>query len=72
MDGDLVVRGNQQINQSWNGNYTQSGKNVSIVNASWNGTIAAGSTLTGIGFNANYSGTNSNPVTFYLNGVQCK
>ena len=64
--------GNQQIYQSWNGQYTQSGHNVQIVNASWNGTINAGSTLTGIGWNANYSATNLNPSVFYLNGVLCK
>ncbi len=64
--------GNQQISQAWNSNYTQSGKNVTLTNASWNGTIAAGQTLTGIGWNANYSGTNTNPMVFYLNGVLCK
>ena len=64
--------GNQAINQSWNGNYAQSGKAVSISNASWNGSIAAGTTLTGIGWNANYSGTNASPTAFYLNGVLCK
>ena len=64
--------GNQQLNQSWNGNYTQSGKAVTITNASWNGSIAAGATISGIGFNANYSGANSAPVAFSLNGVLCK
>ena len=64
--------GNQEINQSWNSNYTQSGKNVSLTNATWNGAIAAGQTLTGIGWNANYSGANTNPTSFYLNGVLCK
>ena len=64
--------GNQAINQSWNGNYSQSGKTVSIMNASWNGSIAAGATLTGIGWNANYSGTNASPTVFYLNGVLCR
>ncbi len=67
-----VYAGNQAINQSWSGNYSQSGKAVAISNASWNGSIAAGATLTGIGWNANYSGTNASPVTFYLNGVLCR
>ena len=67
-----VYSGNQQLTQSWNGNYTQSGKSVTITNASWNGTVAAGATVSGIGFNANYSGTNINPTVFYVNGVQCK
>ena len=64
--------GNQQIIQSWNSNYTQSGQNVALTNAAWNGTIGAGDTLTGIGFNANYSGTNNNPTTFYVNGTLCQ
>jgi endoglucanase len=64
--------GNQQIIQSWNSNYTQSGQNVSLTNAAWNGTIGPGDTLTGIGFNANYSGTNNNPTVFHLNGMLCQ
>jgi endoglucanase len=63
--------GNQALNQSWNGTYTQTGQTVTITNASWNGTIAPRANLSGIGFNANYSGTNVNPVTFYLNGTAC-
>lgn len=64
--------GNQQIIQSWNSNYTQSGQSVALTNAAWNGTINPGDTLTGIGFNANYSGTNNNPTTFYVNGSLCQ
>ena len=64
--------GNQQLNQSWNGNYTQNGHTVTISNASWNGTIAAESTLAGVGFNAGYSGSNVSPVAFYLNGALCR
>jgi len=64
--------GNQQVYQAWDGTSTQSGEAVTIVNASWNGAIAAGATISGIGFNANYSGSNVAPTTFYLNGVACK
>lgn len=64
--------GNQQITIAWNSNYTQSGQNVTLTNAAWNGTINPGNTLTGIGFNANYSGTNSPPTVFHLNGVLCQ
>ena len=63
--------GNQQIYQSWSGNYTQNGVAVSIVNAGWNGTVAPGGMVTGIGWNANYSGTNGNPTAFQVNGVAC-
>jgi hypothetical protein len=54
--------GNQQITQLWNGSETQSGKTVTVTNASYNGSIAAGSTLTGIGFLANVTGTNTVPT----------
>jgi endoglucanase len=64
--------GNQQLYTSWDGNYTQNGQTVTISNAAWNGTIAPGGTVSGIGWNANYTGSNANPVTFYVNGVACK
>ncbi len=64
--------GNQQITQSWNSNYSQSGQNVTLTNAPWNGTINRGGTLTGIGFNANYTGTNNPPTVFHLNGMLCQ
>ena len=64
--------GNQQLSQSWNATYTQSGSNVTLTSMSYNGTIAAGATVSGIGFNANYSGTNAAPTVFYLNGVRCQ
>ena len=62
----------QQLNQSWNANYTQSGGTVTLTSMSYNGSIAAGATLTGVGFNANYSGANAAPTAFYLNGVLCR
>jgi len=37
--------GNQQITQSWNSNYSQTGQNATMTNASWNPTIAAGATF---------------------------
>ncbi len=63
--------GTQQITQSWNGNAAQSGKLVSFTNASWNGSIAAGATISGMGFNANYSGANAPPTNFSLNNIVC-
>ena len=63
--------GNQQITGYWNGNATQSGKNVSFANASWNGSLPAGGSQSGIGFNGSYSGSNVAPTVFYLNGTQC-
>jgi len=63
---------NQQITQAWNSNYTQAGQNASLTNATWNPTIAAGATLSGMGFNASFSGTNAAPSAFYVNGTLCQ
>ncbi len=60
----------QTITQLWNGSYTQSGGNVSVTNLSYNGTIAPNAN-TSFGFNGSWSGTNTNPTAFSLNGVAC-
>ncbi len=52
--------GNQAISSLWNGSYTQSGANVTVSNASYNGSLAPGATAT-VGFTATYSGSNSPP-----------
>ena len=64
--------GNQQITQAWNSSYTQAGPNASLIAASWNKNIAPGATLSGMGFNASYSGTNTAPTAFYVNGTLCQ
>jgi hypothetical protein len=56
----------------WDGNVTQSGANVTVTNASWNGSIAAGGSLTGVGFNGTWNGaTNAIPTNFAVNGTAC-
>ncbi|HYH02447.1 MAG TPA: cellulase family glycosylhydrolase, partial [Bacillota bacterium] len=60
--------GNQKISNMWCGKYTQSGTNVTVTNESYNGTIAPGGTAN-FGFNINYSGTNTKPTSFTVNGV---
>ncbi|HEX7737652.1 MAG TPA: cellulose binding domain-containing protein [Ktedonobacteraceae bacterium] len=62
----------QTITQLWNGTYTQSGSAVTITNVSYNGSIPAGGTVSSEpGFNGTWSGTNSPPTAFTLNGVAC-
>ena len=62
----------QTVTQLWNGNVTQSGANVTVTNMSYNGSIATGATLTGMGFNGSWNNsTNSVPTSFTLNGVTC-
>jgi endoglucanase len=62
--------GNQTLANGWNGTWTQTGANVTVTNAAWNGTVATNGTVN-IGANFNYSGTNTNPTTFTLNGATC-
>ena len=59
--------GNQQITQLWNGSVSQSGNQVTITNASYNGTIAPGQSVS-VGFNGSWSGSNPAPTAFTLNG----
>jgi hypothetical protein len=62
--------GAQQINNGWNGIYTQTGPQVSITNESYNGNLATGGTLS-LGFVGAVSSANANPTYFTLNGVAC-
>src|ERR1039458_2007894 len=62
--------GNQALAQGWSGNWPQSGKNVTVTNASWNGSLATGAS-TQIGANFSYSGTNTAPTVFTINGTTC-
>jgi glucuronoarabinoxylan endo-1,4-beta-xylanase len=62
----------QTVAQLWNGIESQSGANVTVKNESYNGSIAANGTLTGIGFNGTWNGTtNAIPTAFSLNGTAC-
>ncbi|HET8846654.1 MAG TPA: arabinofuranosidase catalytic domain-containing protein, partial [Ktedonobacteraceae bacterium] len=60
----------QTITDLWNGSFTQSGGKVSVTNLSYNGVLAPGST-TSFGFNGSWSGSNTNPTSFTLNGATC-
>ncbi len=61
----------QTITQLWNGQETQSGANVTVKNLNYNASIPAGGSYTAVGFTANWSGTNSVPTAFTLNGTPC-
>jgi len=62
----------QTVSQLWNGIETQSGANVTVKNEPYNGSVAAGSTLSGIGFNGTWNGTtNAVPASFAVNGTTC-
>jgi cellulose 1,4-beta-cellobiosidase len=62
----------QTVAQLWNGIETQSGAVVTVKNESYNGSIAANGTLSGIGFNGTWNGTtNAVPTAISLNGTAC-
>ncbi|WP_043512007.1 MULTISPECIES: arabinofuranosidase catalytic domain-containing protein [unclassified Actinoplanes] len=60
----------QSVTQLWNGTVSQSGAQVTVTNASYNGTIATGGTAS-FGFNGAWSGSNPAPASFALNGTTC-
>ncbi|MGW3913807.1 glycoside hydrolase family 6 protein [Streptomyces sp. NPDC005070] len=62
--------GNQKVTSYWNTKLTQSGTAVTANNESYNGTLSAGGSVS-FGFNGSYSGTNTIPTTFTLDGVTC-
>ncbi|MFJ9025135.1 glycoside hydrolase family 48 protein [Streptomyces sp. NPDC102259] len=62
--------GNQKLTNGWNGSWSQSGQQITVNNASYNGTIAAGAAV-GTGAQFTYSGTNAAPVGFAVNGTTC-
>jgi predicted alpha/beta-hydrolase family hydrolase len=62
--------GNERITQLWNGSHTQSGTQVSVTNAAWNGVVATGGTAS-FGFNATSGAGSVTPAAFTLNGVAC-
>jgi endoglucanase len=62
--------GTQKITNLWCGTFTQTGKAATVKNMSYNGTIPVNGTVI-FGFNISYTGTNTKPTKFTLNGVPC-
>jgi hypothetical protein len=60
----------QTVTDGWYGVFSQSGADVTVANATWNGTLAAGASAA-VGFTGTWSGTNPPPSSFSLNGTLC-
>lgn len=60
----------QTVTQLWNGTVTQSGANVSVRDAGYNASLATNAT-TSFGFNGAWTGANTSPASFTLNGTAC-
>ncbi len=62
--------GDQKITNAWNGSASQSGENVTVTNASYNGSIPAGGS-TSAGFQGTWTSSDAAPTAFTLNGAAC-
>ncbi|MFI5896088.1 family 43 glycosylhydrolase [Actinoplanes sp. NPDC051513] len=60
----------QTVTQLWNGTVTQSGSQVTVTNAAYNGGVATGGTAS-FGLNGSWTSSNPAPAGFTLNGVAC-
>ena len=60
----------QQVTQAWNATVTSSGNNVTATNVSYNAALGTNQTVS-FGFNGSWSGSNTAPTSFALNGVAC-
>ncbi|MEV0569777.1 non-reducing end alpha-L-arabinofuranosidase family hydrolase, partial [Dactylosporangium sp. NPDC050588] len=60
----------QTVTQLWSGAVTQSGAQVTVTNAGYNGSIPTGGTVN-FGFNGSWNGSNPIPTAFSLNGTPC-
>ncbi|MEU9344255.1 cellulose binding domain-containing protein [Streptomyces sp. NPDC048278] len=60
----------QTVGQLWNADWTQSGAAVTAKNVSWNGTVAAGSSVS-FGFTGTWTGSNTTPTAFKLGDQTC-
>jgi len=62
--------GDQRITNAWNATVSQSGSNVTATNASYDGTISPGGSVS-IGFQGTWTGSDTAPTSFSLNGTAC-
>ncbi|MFF7769044.1 glycoside hydrolase family 48 protein [Streptomyces massasporeus] len=62
--------GNQKLANGWNGSWSQAGQTITVKNAPYNGTIAAGGAVS-TGAQFSYSGSNTAPTDFAVNGTRC-
>ncbi|USX53238.1 cellulase family glycosylhydrolase [Lentzea sp. HUAS12] len=60
----------QQVTQAWNATVTSSGAEATASNAAYNAVIEPNAKVS-FGFNGSWSGTNTAPRSFALNGVTC-
>jgi endoglucanase len=62
--------GNQKVSQGWSATWAQTGAQVTAASLSYNGAVPAGGS-TSAGFNGTYTGSNTAPTAFTVNGMAC-
>jgi endo-1,4-beta-xylanase len=62
--------GDQKITSNFNGAFSQTGENATLTNASYNGTIAPGASITD-GFQGSWTSSDASPTSFSINGTAC-
>ena len=62
--------GDQKVTSNFNGSFSQTGENVTLTNASYNGTIAPGASVTD-GFQGTWTSNDTSPASFSINGTAC-
>jgi len=62
--------GDQKVTSNFNGGFAQTGKNATLTNATYNGAIAAGASVS-VGFQGTWTSNDTNPSAFSLNGAVC-
>ncbi|MFG2063105.1 cellulase family glycosylhydrolase [Micromonospora sp. NPDC048871] len=60
----------QRVTQAWNATVTSSGNDVTATNVGYNAALGTNQTVS-FGFNGSWSGSNTAPTSFALNGVTC-
>ncbi|HZU56421.1 MAG TPA: glycoside hydrolase family 6 protein [Actinocrinis sp.] len=63
--------GDQKVTNAWGATASQSGATVTLTNVSYDGSIAPGGTLTGVGMQGTWTSSNAAPSNFTLNGAAC-
>ena len=63
--------GDQHLTSNFNGGFAQTGENATLTNASYNGTIAPGASITD-GFQGSWTSNDTSPASFSINGTACK
>jgi len=66
----FTVGSTVRLTNGWNGVWSQSGTTLTVSNATWNGPLATGASVTP-GFQATFTGSNPAPTGFVLNGTPC-